>query len=74
MRCSGWWELKKSGKQRLEFTEHITVNNGCDDGVKVIVTMFDSKNIGVAWFIPALFGDKAIAAAVLYKKGFEPGN
>jgi hypothetical protein len=55
--CNGWWELKKSDKTQLEFIEHITVNNGCDQGVKVIVTRIDDKNISIVYFIPDQFGD-----------------
>ena len=65
--CSGWWKLEKAEKTRLLFTENITVNNGCDQGVKVIVTRIDDKNISVSWFIPAMFGDQAIAYTVLYR-------
>ena len=65
--CSGWWKLEKAEKTRLLFTENITVNNGCDQGAKVIVSRIDDKNISVSWFIPAMFGDQAIAYTVLYK-------
>jgi hypothetical protein len=66
--CTGWWKISESSKSRVIFIENITVNNGCDQGDKVVVTRIDDKNIGVAWFVPAMYGDKAIAFAVLYKK------
>jgi hypothetical protein len=65
--CSGWWKLEKAEKTRLVFTENITINNGCDQGGKVIVSRIDEKNISVSWFIPDLFGDQAVAFTVLHR-------
>jgi len=66
--CSGWWKISESKKGRVVFIENISVNNGCDQGDKVVVTRIDDKNISVAWFIPKSFGDQCIAFSVLYKK------
>lgn len=66
--CSGWWQIVSINHSNIEFVEHITVNNGCDQGGKIIVSHVDEHNISIAWFLPHLFGNKAIAYTVLHKK------
>jgi hypothetical protein len=66
--CSGWWKITGSAKNSVTFIENITLNNGCDQGDKVIVTKIDEHNISVAWFIPQMDELHPVAYTVLYKK------
>jgi hypothetical protein len=66
--CSGWWKITKAGKSQVEFVENISINKGCDQGDKVIVTKIDDKNISVAWFIPQMDENHPVAFTILYKK------
>lgn len=66
--CTGEWRLTKSGKNKAEFIEVLTNDNGgsCNNLNEIIITPIDEKRVAVAFFIPE-YSESVLAFTVLEK-------